>query len=138
MNTICTDLPAGTKSWRVRPHQRPLILDLGANIGLATLYVAKNWPKAHIIAVEPNKANSLPRQEFRSLAIERIPASAQEGADKPDDAISARSGDARSATGRKRQIKTQNRDTEGHNSMMSRCPARRESRSSSCAAVPGT
>jgi hypothetical protein len=94
MNTICTDLPAGTKSWRVRPHQRPLILDLGANIGLATLYVAKNWPKAHIIAVEPNKANSLPRQEFRSLAIERIPASAQEGADKPDDAISARSGDA--------------------------------------------
>jgi FkbM family methyltransferase len=37
--------------------ERPLILDLGANIGLATLYFAKNWPKAHIIAVEPDKGN---------------------------------------------------------------------------------
>lgn len=36
---------------------RPLILDLGANIGLATLYFAKNWPKAHIVAVEPDGAN---------------------------------------------------------------------------------
>jgi len=37
--------------------ERPLILDLGANIGLAALYFAKNWPKAHIIAVEPGEAN---------------------------------------------------------------------------------
>jgi FkbM family methyltransferase len=37
--------------------ERPLILDLGANIGLMTLYFAKNWSKAHIIAVEPDERN---------------------------------------------------------------------------------
>jgi len=37
--------------------ERPLILDLGANIGLMTLYFAKNWPKARIIAVEPDERN---------------------------------------------------------------------------------
>ena len=53
---------------RLQPHwneiralysriERPLILDLGANIGLGTLYFAKNWPKAHIIAVEPDDRN---------------------------------------------------------------------------------
>ena len=37
--------------------ERPLILDLGANIGLMSLYFAKNWRKAHIIAVEPDERN---------------------------------------------------------------------------------
>lgn len=37
--------------------ERPLILDLGANIGLMTLYFAKNWPKARIISVEPDERN---------------------------------------------------------------------------------
>jgi FkbM family methyltransferase len=35
----------------------PLILDLGANVGLASLYFAKNWPNANIIAVEPEERN---------------------------------------------------------------------------------
>ncbi|MEJ0044214.1 MAG: FkbM family methyltransferase [Rhizomicrobium sp.] len=35
----------------------PLIIDLGANVGLASLYFAKNWPKAHIISVEPSDEN---------------------------------------------------------------------------------
>jgi len=35
----------------------PLILDCGANIGLAALYFAKNWPRAHIVAVEPQDGN---------------------------------------------------------------------------------
>lgn len=35
----------------------PLILDLGANIGLASLYFAKNWPLARIVAVEPDARN---------------------------------------------------------------------------------
>jgi FkbM family methyltransferase len=39
--------------------ERPLIVDLGAHIGLMTLYFAKNWPKAHIIAVEPDERNFL-------------------------------------------------------------------------------
>ena len=41
----------------------PLILDLGANIGLSALYFAKNWPAAHIIAVEPDKENFLMMEE---------------------------------------------------------------------------
>jgi FkbM family methyltransferase len=39
----------------------PIILDLGANIGLSSLYFAKNWPQSHIIAVEPSDEN------FRSM-----------------------------------------------------------------------
>lgn len=35
----------------------PLILDMGANVGLASLYFAKNWPMAQIIAVEPEMQN---------------------------------------------------------------------------------
>jgi FkbM family methyltransferase len=35
----------------------PLILDGGANIGLSTLYFRKNWPQAHIVAVEPEVRN---------------------------------------------------------------------------------
>ncbi len=35
----------------------PLILDCGANIGLSALYFAKNWPSAHVIAVEPDQTN---------------------------------------------------------------------------------
>ncbi len=38
-------------------HAPPLILDLGANIGLASLYFAQRWPAAEILAVEPSPAN---------------------------------------------------------------------------------
>jgi FkbM family methyltransferase len=38
-------------------NYKPLILDLGANIGLASLYFAKNWPDAEIVAVEPSTDN---------------------------------------------------------------------------------
>ncbi len=37
--------------------ETPLILDLGANIGLTSLYFAKNWPRARILCVEPSEAN---------------------------------------------------------------------------------
>jgi FkbM family methyltransferase len=36
---------------------KPLVLDLGANIGLSALYFAKNWPKATIVGVEPDQGN---------------------------------------------------------------------------------
>jgi FkbM family methyltransferase len=36
---------------------KPLVLDLGANIGLSTLYFAKSWPKATIVGVEPDEGN---------------------------------------------------------------------------------
>lgn len=39
------------------PNRKPLILDLGANIGLASLYFAKNWPNAEIVAIEPVSDN---------------------------------------------------------------------------------
>lgn len=34
-----------------------LILDLGANIGLSSLYFSKNFPQAHVLAVEPSPDN---------------------------------------------------------------------------------
>jgi FkbM family methyltransferase len=37
--------------------QTPLILDVGANIGVSSLYFAKNWPQARILAVEPSPDN---------------------------------------------------------------------------------
>lgn len=36
---------------------KPLVFDLGANIGLSTLYFAKNWPRATIVGVEPEERN---------------------------------------------------------------------------------
>jgi FkbM family methyltransferase len=36
---------------------KPLILDLGANTGLSSLYLAKNYPTACILAVEPSPDN---------------------------------------------------------------------------------
>ena len=34
------------------------ILDLGANVGYASLYFAARWPRAHILAVEPDARNA--------------------------------------------------------------------------------
>src|SRR3989344_3010054 len=36
----------------------PTIIDAGAHIGLATLYFAKQYPKAHILAIEPHPINA--------------------------------------------------------------------------------
>jgi FkbM family methyltransferase len=36
---------------------QPLILDLGANIGLASLYFLRSWPRATVVAVEPDVDN---------------------------------------------------------------------------------
>lgn len=41
----------------IASHGTPLIVDLGANIGLASVYFAKNWPRAQLIAVEPEARN---------------------------------------------------------------------------------
>lgn len=35
----------------------PLILDLGANIGLAAIYFARVWPASHVVALEPAADN---------------------------------------------------------------------------------
>ncbi|MEA3033084.1 MAG: hypothetical protein QOH86_1100, partial [Sphingomonadales bacterium] len=35
----------------------PLIIDLGANIGLSPLYFAMTWPKAKIVGLEPDPGN---------------------------------------------------------------------------------
>lgn len=37
--------------------KRPLILDLGANIGAAAVYFAMHFPRAHIVALEPQADN---------------------------------------------------------------------------------
>ena len=41
----------------LRRDKAPLILDLGANVGMASVYFAKNWPAAQILAVEPSEQN---------------------------------------------------------------------------------
>jgi FkbM family methyltransferase len=44
----------------------PLIVDLGANTGLASFYLSREFPKARIIAVEPDRDNAaLARQNNR-------------------------------------------------------------------------
>lgn len=39
------------------PADRPLIIDAGAHIGVASVWLAREWPDACIIAVEPDRAN---------------------------------------------------------------------------------
>jgi FkbM family methyltransferase len=34
-----------------------VILDIGAHVGVMSIYLAKKWPETHIIAVEPHPAN---------------------------------------------------------------------------------
>lgn len=47
---------------------RPLIIDAGANIGLATLWFAKHFPEAQIVAIEPDDNNfALLRRNTRHL-----------------------------------------------------------------------
>lgn len=41
------------------PDETPTILDIGAHIGLATLYFKKLYPQARIVAVEPVPENAL-------------------------------------------------------------------------------
>lgn len=40
-----------------RSLEQPLVLDLGANIGLASIYFRRSWPRATVVAVEPDVDN---------------------------------------------------------------------------------
>lgn len=46
---------AQVKSWSLPADAR--VVDLGANIGLASVYFASQFPEAHVIAVEPDQEN---------------------------------------------------------------------------------
>ena len=54
------------------------ILDLGANIGLATIYFARRYPNASIAAVEPMPENL--RLLRKNVALNRVPATVIAGA----------------------------------------------------------
>src|ERR1700761_6448606 len=41
----------------VAQGRAPLIIDAGANIGASTLYLADTWPRACVIAIEPDAEN---------------------------------------------------------------------------------
>ncbi len=43
------------EQWSLRP--KPTILDLGGNIGLATMYFVSIFPEAEVVVVEPEQAN---------------------------------------------------------------------------------
>lgn len=47
----------GEYNTRHLPEQVSVIVDLGANVGLASLFFATRYPNAHIIAVEPDPGN---------------------------------------------------------------------------------
>lgn len=49
----------------VRSGKTPLILDCGANIGLASRYFAENFPVSNVVAFEPNDANF--RQALKNI-----------------------------------------------------------------------
>lgn len=49
----------------------PLIIDLGANIGLSSIYFSMIWPKAKIVAVEPEE-NNYEQLVFNSREREQI------------------------------------------------------------------
>nr|BAL54423.1 methyltransferase, FkbM family [uncultured Gammaproteobacteria bacterium] len=42
---------------QLKRGQRPVILDLGGNIGLAAIWFAKRFPEAQILVVEPDEGN---------------------------------------------------------------------------------
>ena len=45
------------RNWDIPPDSR--IIDLGANIGLASLFFASLFPQSHLMAIEPDEANCL-------------------------------------------------------------------------------
>ena len=70
MEQIFIDKEYSLSRWRLHAHaiqawyehilaqdQAPLIVDCGAHIGLATLWFARQYPRARIFAVEPAKDN---------------------------------------------------------------------------------
>jgi FkbM family methyltransferase len=58
-----SDLPCLEKVFRMQeyksrfPIEPKVIMDVGANIGMATLYYSQLYPKAKIIAIEPESSN---------------------------------------------------------------------------------
>jgi FkbM family methyltransferase len=58
-----SDLPCLEKVFRMQEYKTPfptepkVILDVGANIGMATLYYSQAYPKAKIVAIEPESSN---------------------------------------------------------------------------------
>jgi FkbM family methyltransferase len=66
----------GRYSEIVRSGSTPIIVDAGANIGAAALWFAKEYPAAHVIAVEPEPGNFsvLRRNVEREPRIVAVPA----------------------------------------------------------------
>jgi FkbM family methyltransferase len=59
----------------------PLIIDAGANIGASTVWFARQYPKAQVVAVEPEPANAaICRENIRELPNARLVEAAIGGA----------------------------------------------------------
>jgi FkbM family methyltransferase len=58
-----TRFPQARRVWRahheiIHAGERPIIIDAGANVGAASLWFAKQFPQASIVAVEPDPDNA--------------------------------------------------------------------------------
>jgi len=61
----------------VAAGRTPLIIDLGANVGASTLWYARAYPAAHVVAVEPDPSNAdLCRQNTAGRDVEVLTAAA--------------------------------------------------------------
>lgn len=54
--------------------RQPLIIDCGANIGLASLWFANAFPEAHVVAIEPDRENFSVLQQNIAVHGDRITA----------------------------------------------------------------
>jgi FkbM family methyltransferase len=98
------DLQAIREIWFQECYRLPfdapngVLLDLGANIGMASLWLAKKYPFARVIAVEPDSQNAVLARQ--NLELNGIPSQVLEAAIGPQDGIARFAASEHSVTGK--------------------------------------
>jgi FkbM family methyltransferase len=98
------DLQAIREIWFQESYRLPfdapngVLLDLGANIGMASLWLAKKYPLTRVIAVEPDSNNAALAQQ--NLELNGIPSQVIEAAVGPQDGIARFASSEHSVTGK--------------------------------------
>jgi FkbM family methyltransferase len=98
------DLQAIREVWFQECYRLPfdapngVLLDLGANIGMASLWLAKRYPLTRVIAVEPDSKNAALARE--NLESNGIPGQVLEAAVGPRDGVARFASSEHSVTGK--------------------------------------